>query len=85
VQLDVVPEKGETGVITIWNGKVLHARQGQAMGTEAFYSLILLTNPKLQIKEVTVEPPATITEGWESLLMEAAVRKDMQAAAANLA
>jgi hypothetical protein len=84
VQLEVNPPTGEPGVIIMWQGKVLHARRGAVMGNDAFYALVLLPNPKLHVTEISVEPPATITDNWEGLLMEAAVRKDTQDAAAAL-
>ena len=84
VKLEVIAkDEGGTGEIYIWDGKVHHTVFGEITGDEAFYALILLNDTKLKIQELTEEPPVTMNTGWEGLLMEAAVRRDVAEAKLN--
>ncbi len=78
VKLGIVSEAGLQGGIFIWRGRVHHAAFGTQEGDEAFYTIVLMQKPDLIIQDISEEPPVTVSCPWDHLLMEAAMRRDME-------
>jgi CheY-like chemotaxis protein len=68
------------GHIYIQKGKVVHAQYKNLWGEEAFWNLLNLQDPLLNIRSMDEHLDPTIETSWEKLLMQAAVRKDEESA-----
>lgn len=65
-----------TGEIFINNGVVIHAQFKTATGTQALFHLLSLKGGSFRIKPFSAPSEVTISNSWESLLMEAAQMRD---------
>ncbi|MCK6682379.1 MAG: response regulator [Thermoanaerobaculia bacterium] len=71
---------GETGAIWFDRGQVVHAEKGELLGEEAFYSLIGWQGGRFWLEKGAVPPGRTITDAWQTLLIEGCRRLDEAAA-----
>jgi CheY-like chemotaxis protein len=68
------------GQIYIETGAIIHAAVETLVGHEAFNRLLSLKGGEFQLKPFKAPPQRTVSEQWESLLMEAARRDDEETA-----
>jgi CheY-like chemotaxis protein len=66
----------EQGEIFIRDGAIVHASTGQQRGENAFNHLLALAGGEFKLKPFQQPAEQTINGSWESLLMEAARRRD---------
>jgi CheY-like chemotaxis protein/predicted regulator of Ras-like GTPase activity (Roadblock/LC7/MglB family) len=66
----------EKGLIFFNEGNVVHAECGNAVGDEAFYKIVSWETGKFEFRKDARPEKETITQGWQSLLLEAMRRKD---------
>lgn len=71
-----VQTAGITGEIFINNGAVIHAKFKAETGTQALFHLLSFKGGSFRIKPFAAPSEVTITNSWESLLMEAAQMRD---------
>lgn len=64
------------GVIYLKQGRVLHAEWGSQKGEEAFYSMLMPATTQLGLEDFDGDVAASISSGWEQLLLESARRVD---------
>jgi len=64
------------GEIFIDNGNVIHAQFKTATGTPALFQMLSLKGGSFRIKPFCAPAEVTISNSWESLLMEAAQMRD---------
>jgi len=68
---------GETsGLIFIEGGRIVHAQTGDLAGVEAFNRLLSYAGGEFSLRAFTEPPQRTISDTWESLLMDAAQKRD---------
>jgi CheY-like chemotaxis protein len=68
------------GQIYIETGAIIHAAVEALVGHEALNRLLSLKGGEFQLKPFKAPPQRTVSERWESLLMEAARRDDEETA-----
>ena len=64
------------GEIFINNGAAIHAQFKNATGTQALFQMLSLKGGSFRINPFSAPPEVTISNSWESLLMEAAQMRD---------
>ncbi|HOW65496.1 MAG TPA: DUF4388 domain-containing protein [Candidatus Paceibacterota bacterium] len=74
---------GLVGSIFFEEGRVIHAQAGIQQGIDAFFSLLATHGGEFAVKPYCEPSNRTIQEPWEFLLMEAARKRDEQAASAE--
>lgn len=65
-----------TGLVFIANGQIVHAHLGDMTGEDAFNALMGLAEAQFNLKPFQDPGIRSISGAWESLLMEAARRRD---------
>jgi len=76
VRVKVEDGKGNSGELSLLNGRPVDARRGAVAGEDALYDLIAWSEGRFTVR--AAEPPAerTITAPLEMLLIEACRRRD---------
>lgn len=71
-----VTKDDEKGLIFFNEGNVVHAECGNIVGDDAFYKIVSWETGKFEFRKDARPEKETITQGWQSLLLEAMRRKD---------
>jgi CheY-like chemotaxis protein len=66
----------EKGLIYFNEGNVVHAECGNLIGDDAFYKIVSWETGKFEFRKDARPEKESITQGWQSLLLEAMRRKD---------
>lgn len=77
--IKVSTSDGQEGIIVLKDGKVVHASYGDMEGEEAFYEIVRWKKGKIEVEE-DVPDIRTITERWETLLLEGIRRSEESSA-----
>lgn len=72
----VVTKDDEKGLIYFNEGNVVHAECGNILGDDAFHKIVSWETGKFEFRKDERPEKETITQGWQSLLLEAMRRKD---------
>ncbi len=72
----VVTKDEEKGIVYFNEGNVVHAECGNLTGDDAFYRIVSWETGKFEFRKDERPDKETITQGWQSLLLEAMRRKD---------
>jgi CheY-like chemotaxis protein len=67
---------GQTGAIWFERGQIVHAECGDLRGEEAFHALIAWQGGRFWLETASASPERTITDSWQTLLIEGCRRLD---------